>query len=175
MTIWLDKTVFRIIFHCFFFFICAAKSIQERSIVLSDSLLIYVFCTSCQPEIVLPVLQIKTKTILSTRFVQRTDFKFWLIFICKKIPKIQPERAQELPKKNLRHVPTVPIGSAAHVSSAPPDLHVLISRKIQNTSDVRNTSKFRLNTFSSSVFFSSLSPCIANGASKNQIPLFCPD
>ena len=28
----------------------------------TDSLLTYVFCTSCQPEIVLPVLQIKSKT-----------------------------------------------------------------------------------------------------------------
>ena len=129
------------------------------------------FCTSCQPKIVLPVIQIKTKTNLSTRFVQRTDFKFWLIFICKKYQKYSQKGLKNCQKKNLRHVPTVPIGSTAHVSSAAPDLHVLISRKIQNTSDVRNTSKFPLPS-QVQAFFSSLSLCSAVVASKNHIPFF---
>ena len=43
--------------------------------LMTDSLLIYVICTSCEPEIVLPVIQIKSiqkQLILCSRFVQNT-------------------------------------------------------------------------------------------------------
>jgi hypothetical protein len=44
------------------------KRVQDRSIIssnlITDSLLICVFCTSCEAEIVQSVLQIKTKSIL---------------------------------------------------------------------------------------------------------------
>ena len=38
-----------------------------------DSLLLYVFCTNCEPEIVLPVLQVKAKTISCLLFVHNTS------------------------------------------------------------------------------------------------------
>ena len=88
------------------FFICAAKRIQDKYKVLSDSLLIYVSCSSCQLEIVLPVLQINTKTILSTRSVQRTDFKFWLIFNCNKSQKYR--KGSRIAKKKLETCPNCP-------------------------------------------------------------------
>ena len=57
-------------------------------------LLIYVFCTSCKLEIVLPVLQIKTKAISHCWFVQNTLINKELViqlvlyfFSCRKFQK----------------------------------------------------------------------------------------
>ena len=118
----------------------------------------------------------KQNYLIHTQFLQKiqinkgTVFKFWLIFICEKSQKYSQKRLKNC-QKDLRHVPTVPTGSAVHVSSAALDLHVLISRKIQNTSDVRNTSKFSLPS-QVQAFFSSLSPSKAKIASKNQFTFF---
>ena len=70
-----------------------AKRIQNGSIISSfkpifDKGFFFdlpnVFCTSCEPEIVLTVLKIKTKIISHSQFVQNTQInqelvvKFWL-------------------------------------------------------------------------------------------------
>ena len=47
--------------------------------VMPDSLLIYLFCSSCEPEIVLTVLQIKSKAILCSRYLSIISRSPWTI------------------------------------------------------------------------------------------------
>ena len=51
------------------------KNLRQIQIFFNKAknLLIYIFCKSCKLEIVLTVLQIKTKTISCLQFVQNTE------------------------------------------------------------------------------------------------------
>ena len=48
--------------------------------MMTDSFLIYVFCTSCEPEVVLPFLPIKTNTISDFQFVGGFSTTTWTEF-----------------------------------------------------------------------------------------------
>ena len=63
---------------------CCNREIARKDKDTANYLLIHVFCTRYEPETVLPVLQIRTKTILCSLFVQNKQInkksvvKFWL-------------------------------------------------------------------------------------------------
>ena len=63
------------IFYSHFVYETVPFFLQSKIKFYINSLLIYIFFTSCKPEIVLPVLQIKVKTISCSRFVK---IKFWV-------------------------------------------------------------------------------------------------
>ena len=66
-----DQNIFKITFKlsCLY---NISPLVNYQPFLTTNTLCIYVFCTSCEPEIVLTVLKIKTKTISGLQLVKNT-------------------------------------------------------------------------------------------------------